>query len=345
MGGGPAGCSAAHALAGSDLEVVLLESGDHYRDKPCGDALISIAVERLKEIGLDRLELARLGGRPFSEVRLYRSDKDKKTLTIAHPGGWVVRRAQLDQALRDLVGMHCEVRYRSVVREILPIANGVNVKIGGKSSRCERFDAVILATGASSKLSRELGLHGFPGTGVSIRTYARENEPDESLDFHFAGAPLRGYLWRFPVAKDQVNVGLWLTEHRNAKHLKHLLLAELRRMHLGVACQIRGGIGPLWSGAADKWHSDFGIVSCGDAAGLVDPMTGEGISAALFSGAIAGRSIAEYIKRSRDTSALQGHSEQLRSYFRTRYALNPLRAVFSDHSGELLCNDVSFPSR
>jgi flavin-dependent dehydrogenase len=67
-------------------------------------------------------------------------------------------------------------------------------------------------------------------------------------------------------------------------------LATMNRMTRFV-----GGIEPLWSGGPTKWHHSGGVVSCGDSAGLVDPMTGEGLSAAFRNGEMAAQAVADYL--------------------------------------------------
>src|SRR5262245_65235966 len=101
VGGGPAGCSAAIALASHGIEVVVVDRGQRNRDKACGDALISDAVMELDRLGLDASGLAALGGRQFDHVELVRYGSPTLRRAQPHPGGWTVPRARLDQALRD----------------------------------------------------------------------------------------------------------------------------------------------------------------------------------------------------------------------------------------------------
>ena len=69
----------------------------------------------------------------------------------------------------------------------------------------------------------------------------------------------------------------------------------LARLGVADAAPTRGGILPLWSGKGTAWSHEAGVVSCGDAAGLVDPISGEGLTAALVSGKRAGAAVASFL--------------------------------------------------
>lgn len=91
--------------------------------------------------------------------------------------------------------------------------------------------------------------------------------------------------------------------------------------HLGFEEQTswRGGMGPLWSGNGRQWHSTSGMISCGDAAGLIDPINGEGLTAALLSGRRAGKAVAQYLISACDTRHLQYYSNELFDHFSFNY--------------------------
>ena len=91
----------------------------------------------------------------------------------------------------------------------------------------------------------------------------------------------------------------------------------------------RGGWGPLWSDKSHDWHHPSGIVSCGDAAGLVDPLTGEGITAALISGEHAGRAVAHFLLENRNLLRLEEYSQWLKEHFARQYRSTPFRQDWS----------------
>src|SRR5438046_951596 len=107
IGGGPAGCLAALRCSQFGLRVVLFEAGDRHRDKPCGDALLSRAVTYVRKFGLTENDFRRLGGRPFEGIDLVLT-ADGAPLQL-DSGGWIIPRASLDQALRDVISETCDV--------------------------------------------------------------------------------------------------------------------------------------------------------------------------------------------------------------------------------------------
>ena len=90
--------------------------------------------------------------------------------------------------------------------------------------------------------------------------------------------------------------------------------------HLKVpgSVSVRGGLGALWSSKGIKWHHETGVISCGDAAGLVDPTSGEGLTAALASGKHAGSAVASFLAG--QPGALVEYSRWVRDWGQDRYA-------------------------
>jgi flavin-dependent dehydrogenase len=92
----------------------------------------------------------------------------------------------------------------------------------------------------------------------------------------------------------------------------------LARLGALGSTSLRGGLGALWSGKGTDWHHEAGVVSCGDAGGLVDPTSGEGLTAALTSGKRAGMAIASFLAR--EPRALGNYSRWVRGWSQARYA-------------------------
>jgi flavin-dependent dehydrogenase len=83
----------------------------------------------------------------------------------------------------------------------------------------------------------------------------------------------------------------------------------------------------MWSNQGTRWHLSGGLVSCGDAAGLVDPLTGEGIAPAMESGIAAANAIDAYLA-SRDDHQLAAYSRWVLSTYQSRYAATPVRRMW-----------------
>jgi menaquinone-9 beta-reductase len=330
VGGGPAGCAAAisSALAPSPVnkEVILFELGSIDRDKPCGDALIPDAVEALGIYGLDNLEMRQLDGCEYNNVVTTHDGCNSQEYTVTPRPGWVIRRAVLDKRLRDTAGLFCKVCSQSKVTSLERIGGHFELSVvsRGESSRV-RADAVILATGSSGKLAEINGISGHSTRAVAITQYSDSCCRRDALRFDFKTTVRPGYIWCFPVGSSRSNWGVWIpvnqTDTRPLREVRHQMLQL--SLKAGYS-KPRTALLRMWSNRGRTWHTPTGMVSCGDAAGLVDPYNGEGISAALISGSRAGSAAASFLAGS--STALQEYSGWIESFFTSRYKADGQRA-------------------
>jgi flavin-dependent dehydrogenase len=111
----------------------------------------------------------------------------------------------------------------------------------------------------------------------------------EALVIEFADGPYPAYAWSFPVADGGANVGYGVFDRRGAGNRQEFLDA-LRRLVPGQEpdpATVRGHHLPLSTGP--RFHPDGRVLLAGDAASMVNPLTGEGIFDAVASGVLAGR--------------------------------------------------------
>lgn len=320
IGGGPAGCAAAHALTRQGFDAVLLEAGERGRSKACGDAFDAEALARLQALGLGPEQWLACGGRPVSTMRLRSTRDGGPEARIDAAGTWHIPRAALDQRLRDVIAGDVELRYQHRVTELRRVQDRweLTLRRDGEARAELVASAVVLAHGAGCRLSREWRIDGDPDVAAAVRTYIDAPGLDEEIvEVSVEARP--GYAWAFPLPGARANVGFGVfagaranvRAHAEALLARHGWRAETPWQGSGLA---------VWSGRGERWHDPHGLVSCGDAAGLVEPLTGGGITHALNSGAASGLAIARYLSSGRDATALELHSAVTRAFYERRFA-------------------------
>lgn len=319
VGAGPAGCSAARELARAGITGIICERGMPHKEKPCGDAYTPDAVAALHEWGLDADGLAALGGWRYQRVIIEGFGQRYDDGDATQVSGWVIRRAAVDQWLRDQIHDAFPIHYGVTVTQIRRCGDGFEVMTRSSSSgepAAITCGAVILATGAANHLSRAWGIDGQPVLGASLSLYA-QGAPPPGLEFRFAKDLQAGYAWVFPM-RDQLNIGVCALKPTSAATLRARanVFAQAWQPHSGMTW--RGGGHALWSGEGIVWHEPTGIVSCGDAAGLTDPHSAEGLTAAFRSGAAAGAAIAGFLA-DRRSAALADYSAWVKDFGTRHY--------------------------
>ncbi|MGA9533090.1 MAG: NAD(P)/FAD-dependent oxidoreductase [Anaerolineales bacterium] len=305
IGAGPGGSSAASWLAQAGLDVILLDKAEFPRDKTCGDAISPRAVHVLDKLGLT--DAVQQAGHPA------------KGVTVISPAGvrmqtdfpdeppfgrlaYVITRYQLDHLIQQHA-VECGARFRSGFHAANIESNAKGVRVQGKVLHGESSilaRVAIVAVGASTPLLHRIGLLPEPvGFSFAARAYFRGlSALDQNIQLRFDGVPLPGYGWIFPLSDDSANVGAGY--YRPTPDTPSTPVAALREflVHPAVQPQFRRAkqIGPVkgFPLRTDFHRSPtFGprTLLVGEAAGLVNPFTGEGIDYALESGELAAQSI------------------------------------------------------
>lgn len=327
IGAGPAGCAAAIRLAALGQQVVVFERGSRLKDKPCGDAYLPDALQQMAALGVTLDPDPICGAKSFTQIDLWDATRPIWAISLDGREGWIAPRAAVDQILRDAAALSSELRYESVVLAIDPATPGweLTIRAGNSAASPENFSGVVLATGAANAFSRRYGVAGAPITGASISVYGRLTGITAPM-FQFSPLGLAGYGWVFPLADDRVNIGVCAIDSRSA-NLRAATSRYLERWRPSDIESFRAGAGPMWSDRGSRWHQAGGLVSCGDAAGLVDPLTGEGIAPAMESGIAAADAVHTFLTGGGD-SALAAYSNWVKSTFRSRYAETPVRRMW-----------------
>jgi menaquinone-9 beta-reductase len=276
---------------------VVFEKGAHGRDKICGDGLTPRAVGALTELKIDLDGAHRIDG-----LRMIAGKTQRELAwptTDRFPGhGAVLPRRQLDAQLIDAASeAGADVLFQ---HDALPILDDnkrvIGVEVNGKKWTAPM---TVLAAGATGAAARLLGAERVEDEtfGLAIRAYAtsprhadRHLEACLSLSDEF-GTAIPGYGWMFPCGDGTVNIGVGALS--TMKGFKKLNLNKLIDSYSRIV-KDSWGLGEYiekpraWRlpMSVQKRHG-MGWVAIGDAAGLVNPMNGEGIDYGLESGMLA----------------------------------------------------------
>jgi geranylgeranyl reductase family protein len=273
VGAGPAGSTAAHRLAGAGARVLLVDKAAFPRDKPCGGGvtgraarLLPFSLEPVVEDVVERVEI-RLRYGPRFERRAKR------------PVVLMTQRLRLDHFLLEKAAeAGADVRDGVKVGDVRPDA----LTVDGQEIAAR---VVIGADGCNGAAARALGLAAEIVHGVAF-------EANVPYDRRYARAMVievavirGGYGWIFPKG-DHLNVGVGGDESEASR-----LRAELRRLcdeysiDLDAASGMRGYRLPMRRPTTPLARGTAAVI--GDAGGLLDPFSGDGIYEAFLSAQLA----------------------------------------------------------
>lgn len=300
VGAGPAGASAAlGALAQrADARVLLLDRADFPRDKVCGDGVAPHALDVLETVGVTGL-LADWPVAPRLRISVTGAPGVPVVEQAMERPAQVVPRAVLDERILRAALDRGAVLRRARVRDVHQDGAGVGVVLS--DGEVVRARVAVAADGAHSEVRRALGAAvpaQRPGTtAIAVRAYAPvlpEHDGVQVLAFS-QDTDRPSYAWSFPVGDGRANVGFGqLVDARSAAGAaptRARLLERLEELLPGTTAgaeQVAGHPLPLSTGRSGVW-SVGRVLLVGDAASLVNPVTGEGIYYAVLSGVLAGR--------------------------------------------------------
>lgn len=273
VGAGPAGSTTAYRLAREGVKTLLLDKARFPRDKPCGGGIsgrakreLPIDPEPVVERVIDRLEFSFRGRREFVRG----GSKPLASLT---------QRRRLDHFLVEQAA-EAGVDFRDGV--VVSEASERGARVDGKWIDGE---LLIGSDGANGSTAKSLGLAHKPTYGVAFEGNVIASRADlerwRSTVLIELGTIPGGYCWIFPKG-DHLNVGVGGWESAGPTLRKHLKeFCKRRGFDYSKLQSLRGYRLPGRQPGAALARGRAALI--GDAAGLVDPLAGDGMYAAFLS--------------------------------------------------------------
>jgi geranylgeranyl reductase family protein len=302
VGAGPAGGSAAYHLAKQGHSVLILEKANFPREKACGGG-VSPAIAKWFDFD-------------FSPVVQNHVSQVKYTFKMGDPAEvelqgvtpmWMVQRGQFDNFLLEQATAK-GAEFKSGVEVTGAALQGQTWQVQTNNGAFEG-KYLIAADGANSTVAKFLGLGNTPTVAAaSLQVPGTVSDRQKITAFFDFGSLKNGFMWCFPKAD---GYSLSAAYVRDAKGKPDELKKQLTKY--AESFNLDASQGEYREHPLNLWqkdrplHSDRALL-VGEAAGMVDPLIGEGIRPAMFTGVKAAESV---------MAALQGDANALANYTQT----------------------------
>jgi geranylgeranyl reductase family protein len=291
IGAGPAGCAAAIVLARAGRSVAILEKERLPRYKTCGGGVVARA---LLDLPCRPPTAADIPLRPVRRIVLHHRGRSPVVLECGEAPVTMVMRADFDRYLAErAVEAGANLLQASPLRDLERVRGRFVCRTDGRAIEAA---AVIGADGAESRTARFVPGAGSAGLGVALEGELAPRDGPGGGDWSWdetrfdVDAVRGGYGWVFPK-REHLSVGVFCGRSRfPAFRAVYRGYVGARGLGDGAAAEDRlsGHRIPVRP-RPRRGHG--AILLAGDAAGLADPLTGEGISFAIRSGRLAADAI------------------------------------------------------
>jgi flavin-dependent dehydrogenase len=303
-GGGLAGLSCAIHLSKIGFNILLIEQNIYPRHKVCGEYISNEVIPYLKFLGFDPLEA---GAKNISKFEL--SSSGSKKVSCALPlGGFGISRYTIDHALAKLATAHGTKIIHDQVSTI-DFADD-EFSIATKKGISHRSKLVIGAFGKRSSLDVNLQRSFIQEKSpyLAVKIHARGEFPADVVALHnFKG----GYCGVSKIENDHINLCYIASydkfkKYKNIEEFQQKVVFRNKYLHKIFSQSKSVFSKPLTISQisfSSKAPVEQHIIMCGDTAGMIHPLCGNGMSMAIRSAQIASALIIKFLNReiSRDT--------------------------------------------
>ena len=336
IGGGLAGCSAGLRLARAGLDVILFEAGTYPHHKVCGEFMSPGCREQFAQLGIDRA-IEQRGAVAIDQFLI--STPESVTWQGTLPGAGVgISRYYIDQLLADHNQAHgVDLRLKT---KVVNVAGDLHSGFTLHTRQRETIQArtVIGAYGKRSQIDQRLA-----------RPFLKQRQPFIGLKHHVSNVPIPnrvelhtfagGYCGMSEIEDGRTNVCLLVREDIFRQHGQGDIATFIAWMTAQNPL-IAERLAPaeyLW----DKWLSvaqvpfhnkslvQNDVLMVGDAAGMITPLTGDGMEIALQSGDIAATQLLAYFQRGASPQMLiDAYRQAWQSAFKGRIRIGRMSQFF-----------------
>jgi len=310
-GGGPAGLTAAKRIIelAPHSSVLLVEKSSHYRDVvKCGEGVWKKQFEELIAPRPEwiRLNITKASFHAPNNNEVIFSDQNKIL-------GYILDRVLFQEDLLSELSQSISVQRSIEIKKVTPSGSMQLIELSDNSSIKSKL--FIDASGPLSRLGVPYGVERSTNT-VEPALYAivegiKQRSDTVHLQMSSKYSP-GGYVWLFPVSEDVVNIGIVCGKGEKLDKTIRETLEEY------IAEFLPEGRVTSWHGGAIPSFNEYkelvgpGFIQCGDAGGLVNPITRSGISESMYSGKLAGEAAVEILNSDDNgEKALKSYSKKL----------------------------------
>jgi len=294
-GAGPAGSKCAEVLAKNGFKVALIERDTNWR-KPCGGAVNSRIFKYYPQ--LRKFDFHRI-----NRIKIYASNFYKFGYEWKDPRDYSVNvdRLEFDNILRSIaIEAGAELFDKKISYDFI-LKNNQRIGVKTKSpSGVQEFKGkvIVIADGMSSKLAVKSGLRKKWKTeeimnAKSAIMEGKNNIDKDTISLFFKS--FKGYGWLFPLGENKFNIGFGTMGEDNLRYNLNQKFNEFKNDSNIKKFIPESTYKRIWEGAypipglgvTEKSLYGDNIMLIGDAAGFVNPISGEGISPSVASGKVA----------------------------------------------------------